>query len=400
MQPSKPARSLALVAALKRYPWIGWAGWGALVIAILWGMHPRRFGSAFQYYLDFAAKLWAGQTIYDPSTLGDVSYWPTSLLLVVPLTTLAPVIAASIAFSVYAALFTYAAVALSTSLIDDRRQATWLAGLLLAVNIWPGWYHFKQVQLHIPMIAAMMLAAAAIVRERWTAAGLWLGLALFCKPLALVMILLAGALLPRMRSVLTLGVVAGVALPFAFLSFDYTVTQYQLLGLKLWAVATAAPGEWIYQADFTTLMRAGGIVLPGTVSFAVRLLVALGTLWLAWRVRSTGDCKALGLALLLLSGCYITLFGPRNEYLSYLAVTPAIAALALLILLRDERDWRGWLLIGACQVLGFGMNLAVATVLKPAVVLVIYVWIAWLMARPERWRATIEQRASAVVKAP
>jgi hypothetical protein len=379
-----------LLGLLRSHPWIGWAGWALFVAAALARMHPRRFAAAFQFYLDFAAKLWAEQPIYDPASLGEVSYWPSSLLLFVPLLPLDPVAAGLVALSIFAALFTWAAVALTRALLDDRPDALWLAGFLLIINIPAAWYHVKQVQLHIPMTAAMMLAAAAMMRARSTQAALWLVLALIAKPISLVMVLLAGALAPRTRPILLAGIIFGFALPFAFLRADYLVAQYQLFAQKLWAVAAAPPAAWIYQADFTTLLRALGIVLPGPVSLGVRLLAAIGTLALAWRVQRSGGAKSFALALLLLAGLYITLFGPRNENVSFLVVTPAIAALALLILLRNEADPRGWLLIGACVALGFVVSPLVDGVVKPAIILAIYLWVAWLMAAPQRWRRCVE----------
>ena len=95
-------------------------------------------------------------------------------------------------------------------------------------------------------------------------------------------------------------------------------------------------------------------------------------------------------AVLILSGCYITLFGPRNEFLSFIVVTPSIALLAALLLNRDAADYRGWLLIAAALVLGFAWTLAIDAVLKPAIVTAIYIWLAWLMAVPARWRALVE----------
>jgi hypothetical protein len=390
MQAAAARASNALVGLFRKYPWIGWAGWTIFVVAVLLRMHPRRFGAAFQYYLDFAAKLWAEQTIYDPTSLGDVSYWPASLLLFVPLTPIDSTVAGVIALSIFAALFTYGAVALTRALFDDSEKAFLLAGVLLVINIPAAWYHFKQVQLHIPMTAGMMLAAAAMMNARWRQSAVWLVLALIAKPLALVMALLAGALVPRMRIILIAGIVAGLALPYALLHADYVSEQYRLFGLKLWAVATAPPAEWIYQADFTTVLRAVGVVLPGPVSFALRLLAALGTLWLAWRVQRAGGRKTYALALLLLAGCYITLFGPRNENVSFLVLTPSVAALALLILVRDERDVRGWLLVLAPVVLGFVVNPPVDSVVKPLVVTAIYLFAAGQMITPERWRKLVE----------
>lgn len=62
--------------------------------------------------------------------------------------------------------------------------------------------------------------------------------------------------------------------------------------------------------------------------------------------------------MLILSGCHITLFGPRNEFLLFIVVTPSIALLAALLLNRNAADHRGWLLIAAALVLGFASTLS------------------------------------------
>ncbi len=381
----------AVVGVFRTYPWIGWAGWTIFVVAVLARMHPRRFGAAFQYYLDFAEKLWTGQTVYDPNVLGDVAYGPSSLLLFVPLTPpMDPTVAGLIALTVFAVLFSLAAVALMRALLDGRTEATMLAGVMLLINIPAGWYHFKQVQLHIPMTAAMMLAAAAMIHLRWHRAALWLVTAVLLKLTAIPMLMLAGALVARTRLLIAVGLIAGFALPFSVLSFDHTVEQYRLFALKLLSVATAPPADWPYQADFTTLLRGAGLVLPGPLSLAIRLAAALGALWLAWRVRRACGAKAFALALLLLSACFITLFGPRNENVSYLVLTPALSVLALLLLLRNSADLRGWLLVAACVALGFVVSPSVDAITKPAIMTVLWVWVAWLMAVPERWAALVE----------
>ncbi len=385
---------LTLLGLVEKFPWFGWAIWTVIVVAVLLRTHPRRYGAAFGYYYDFALNLWAEQPVYDPSKLAGVSYWPSSVLMFIPLSHFGETPAAAISFALFAALLTWAAVALIRALLDNRPDAIWIAGLLLAVNVWPGWYHFKQVQLQIPMVAAMMLAAAALMRERPNLSAFWLTIALILKPISLVMVLLTAATVPRMRLQLIAGILIAAALPFAFLHWHYLVGQYQELGLKLWTVTTAPPGEWIYQADFTTLLRALGIVLPGKVTFAIRVAAGVGTLWLAWRVRNAGNRKAFGLALLLLSGLYITLFGPRNENVSYLAVTPGISAVAFLMVLRNGADLRGWALIVACQALGYVVSVPVDVVTKPAIIVVIYIWMAALMIEPRRWCALMPDASS------
>lgn len=384
---------LALVDFFRNYPWVGWAGWIAFCVIALARVHPRRFAAAFGYYLDALLLLRSEQPLYDPTTLTDVNYWPSTLIVLYPVLWLDPTLAAAIVLAVSAAVFTWAAVALMKALLPANGRdfnAAMLAGLLLLINIPAAWYNFKNVQLQVMMTASMMAACAAMIRWRWIAASIWLFIAIMIKPLALVMVLLCTALCARMRSMLIAAIVAGALLPFAFLNASYLLDQYHAYYLKLWHIATAPPAQWIYQADFSTMLQAAGIVLPAPLSFAIRLAAALGTLALAWRVQRAGSPRAFALAVLVLAGCYLTLFGPRNEDISFLVLTPSITAVALLLIVRNEADGRGWLLIAAALVLGFVVNLPVDRVLKPAIVLVIYAWVSAQMFAPQRWRDIVE----------
>jgi hypothetical protein len=265
-----------------------------------------------------------------------------------------------------------------------------LAGVPLLINIPAAWLNFKGVQAQVPMTAAMMAACVAMIGSRWRVASFWLFVAIAMKPLAIVMVLLCGALVREMRLPLVGAIAAAFLLPFAFLEWSYLAAQYQDMGLKLWHIATAPPAQWIYQADFSTMVRALGVQLPAGLALGIRIAAALGTLALAWRVKRNGGAHSFAFAVLMLSGCYITLFGPRNEFLSFIVLTPSLAVLAGLMLMRNDADYRGWLLIVAAVVLGFAFDLATDAVLKPAIVLAIYAWLAWLTAVPARWRAIVE----------
>ena len=91
------------------------------------------------------------------------------------------------------------------------------------------------------------------------------------------------------------------------------------------------------------------------------------------------------MAVTLFAGCYITLFGPRNEFLSFLVLTPPLTALALVLLTRDARDQRAWLLIAAALVIGFHGALEVDRVLKPFLTFIVLGWLIWLTLEPQRW---------------
>jgi Glycosyltransferase family 87 len=385
---------VAIVTLFRRYPWIGWVAWGIFVAAALARTHPRRFASTFAAYLDAAQRLWAGQQVYDPTTLGDFLYFPLTLLIYVPFTLLDRVTAAALAMLLGAAFFTWACTMLTVVLLQrDRRliDLIALAGVPLLINIPAAWLNFKGVQAQVPMTAAMMAACVAMIDARWRMASFWLFVAIAMKPLAIVMVLLCGALVREMRLPLVGAVAAAILVPFAFLEWSYLAAQYQAMALKLWHITTAPPAQWIYQADFSTMMRGLGVPPPAGVALGIRIAAALGTLALAWRVNRDGGSRSFALAVLVLSGCYITLFGPRNEFLSFIVLTPSLAVLAGLMLMRNDADARGWLLVIAALLLGFTFDyLAVDGVLKPAIVLAIYLWLTWQMAVPARWREIVE----------
>src|SRR3981081_3215351 len=106
----------AVIATLfQRYCWVGWTGWTIFVLIALARTHPRRFGSTFSAYLDAAQRLWTGQQVYDPATLGDFLYFPLTLLVYTPFTLLDRVPATAIALALGAAVFTWACAKLTLS---------------------------------------------------------------------------------------------------------------------------------------------------------------------------------------------------------------------------------------------------------------------------------------------
>jgi hypothetical protein len=380
-----------------RFPCAGWVGWLVVLAIVLARVTPRRFASTFTYYLEASERLLAHGQVYDPHELGAFLYLPVSLLIYAPFVSLDRGVAAAFWTVVFAVVFTGGCYALVKALLPHGAgdlKPSWLAGIVLLINVPAIWFNIKGVQSQIIMTGGMLIAAVAVMRAQWLWATFWLFIAIVFKPLALVMAMLCAAVSPRMRLPLAIAVVVAVALPFAFFDTSYMAETYRDLGVKLWLTATAPAQEWPYRADLSTLLQAFGIVLPGLLSVTIRLVAALATFYLVWRVRGTGALRSLGFALVILSACYINLFSPRNEFLSFLALTPSLSAFALCLLARDQGDWRGWALIVAALVLGMWWSLAFDAVVKPAIVVVIYGWLAWLMIEPQRWCELIESDAS------
>jgi hypothetical protein len=86
-------RSSEVAEWLAKNSWVGWAAWIVFCVSILVQTGPKRFGSTFSVYLDFANRLWSRQPLYDPTTLDGFNYWPSSLLIYIPVLKLDPVVA-------------------------------------------------------------------------------------------------------------------------------------------------------------------------------------------------------------------------------------------------------------------------------------------------------------------
>jgi hypothetical protein len=375
------------------FPWGGWTAWLLFCFVALARTSPRRFASTFEYYLEAAERLWTHGQVYDAHNLGAFLYLPITLLVYIPFTFVNHSLAAGFWQVVFAAVFTWGCLSLTRALLPSGTgglKADWLAGLVLLINIPAAWFNFKGVQAQIIMTGGMLLAGVAVSQAKWLRATFWLFIAFLFKPLALVMALLCALLCPRMRLPLVIALIVAIALPFVIFDTGYIVDQYRDFAVKLWLIATAPAQEWPYRADISTFLAAFGLVLSKTASLAIRILAALGTAYLAWRVRQMKAARSFGFAIVILSGCYINLFSPRNEFLSFLVLTPSVTVFAFVLLARDQGDWRGWALILAALILGMWWSLSFDAVAKPAIVLVISGWLAWLMARPERWVNLIE----------
>ena len=389
-------RSSEIAEWLAKNPWVGWTAWIVFCISILVQTGPRRFGSTFSVYLDFANRLWSRQPLYDATTLDGFNYWPSSLLVYIPVLKLHPVVAGLIMITFAMVVFTWACVKLLDALLPQERplSAVAAAGILLLINIPAAWFNFKYIQAQILMTSGMILGATAMMRGQWLRASLWIFLAAVMKPLAIVMLLLCGAVQSRMRLALIVALIAGFLLPFAFVEWSYMTEQYRVWVAKLSFMAHVTPTDWPYQADFQTMLDTFRIVVPPNVATVIRFAAAFGTLALAWRISRIEGRTIFPLGVLILSGCYITLFGPRNEFLSFFVLTPGLTALAFVLFGRDAQDIRGWLLIAAVLVLGFSVSFPVDRVTKPFVVTLIYIWLIWLTLDPQRWRELLAEPAA------
>jgi hypothetical protein len=157
---------------------------------------------------------------------------------------------------------------------------------------------------------------------------------------------------------------------------------------QLWHITEAPPGDWYNQADFSVFLSHLGLELNPPIRLAIRIIAALLTLFLALRVASWRNTRATGLAVFVLSACYIGLFNPRQEQYSFLVVAPAVATIGTLLLTRNLLDWAGWVWETLAVVIGLRLG-SIGLWVLPGVMLSIWAALLWLVSSKRRWLALV-----------
>jgi alpha-1,2-mannosyltransferase len=294
-------------------------------------------------YRHASTHWWAGIDIYTYDPHAGFFYFPQAAILFTPFTW-GPYLCGEILWRVAVfALFAYALLRLGRFFIGRENPLSPRAFLALTLLAVPSsMASLRNAQFDLPLAALVVLAAAEVATARWTAAACWLCLALALKPLAVVPLLLFGALYAReLVPRLAIGLVITLLVPFLNLHPGFVAHEYFRCGQTLlWA---AQPHEPKF-SDLPALLSRVQIALPDKGWTGLRLLFALGFLGLgAIAVRRLVRLESAW-AVGALSTIYLMLFNPRTETCSYVFLAPFVAALALIYLHRGDRKWLGYAL--------------------------------------------------------
>jgi hypothetical protein len=186
----------------------------------------------------------------------------------------------------------------------------------------------------------MMLAVADIAERRHWRATIALFAALAFKPLAIVLILLAGALYRPLAWRLSVGALVFLGLPF--LAADPAYAAAQTLAFLHNLNDAAAVGQTQQQVwpQIFSLFDVVGFGIPIPDQFLVQSFAALATLALAWLACHRFPRFQAGVLLYALAAGYLLLFNPRTENSSYTLIIPAVAALFARSLLVEKDLFR------------------------------------------------------------
>jgi len=321
--------------------WQRWApgGFCLLIFLIITAdvvRHPLKHTTMPTYRLA-STQWWAGQDAYSTNAHAGFLYFPQAAFLFSPFNAL-PFLAGEFLWRAATfGLFFYALVRLNDFFLSTPRQPAGKTFLILCLLAVPSALaSLRNAQFDLPVAALIVLTAAEIASARWTAATAWLCLALALKPLAMVPLLLFGALYGKLIPRLLIGLLIVAALPFlhwnpAFVAHEY-VRCFETL---VWA----SKGDEARYSDLAALLSHFGYNAPELLKTIARAFFALLYLGLgAMAVRRLSRTEAAW-TVGALSADYLMLFNPRTETCSYVFLGPFIASLALLYAPRAGRKW-------------------------------------------------------------
>ncbi len=331
----------------EKQSWPRWAAWGFWLLIFVGinadvARQPMKHTTMPTYRM--ASTLWwQGIDPYDSSRAHDAFlYFPQAALIFTPFNVLPFMMGEIIWRAATFGLFAYALVRLNRFFLSANREPLGKTFLLLSLLAVPSSFaSLRNAQFDLPLAALIVLAAAEISSARWMAAAAWLSVAVALKPLAVVPLLLFGALYWKLIPRVALGLLIVIALPFlhwnpAFVAHEY-VRCFQTL---VWA----SKGDEARYSDLAALLSHVGYDASIPLKTIVRVLFAAIYLGLgAMAVRRLSRTQAAW-TIGALSADYLMLFNPRTETCSYVFLGPFVASLALIYAAQPSRKWLGYAL--------------------------------------------------------
>jgi len=315
-----------------------WGFWILIFLAINTDvvLHPLKHTTMPTYRLA-STQWWAGHDAYTTNAHAGFLYFPQAAFLFTPFNAL-PFLAGEILWRAATfGLFAYALARLNTFFLSPNRPEPGKTFLLLSLLAVPSALaSLRNAQFDLPLAALIVLAAAEIATARWTAATVWLCVAVALKPLAVVPLLLFGALYGKLIPRLAIGMLIVIALPFLHWNPPFVAHEYvRCFQTLVWA----AKADEARYSDLAALLSHFGYDAPDLLKTVVRVAFALIYLGLgAISLRRLSRFEAAW-TVGALSVDYLMLFNPRTETCSYVFLGPFVASLALFYAPQSPRKW-------------------------------------------------------------
>jgi alpha-1,2-mannosyltransferase len=289
------------------------AAWGILLIAVSVLVVRSPIRSIFDAYRDGVHHWWASEPLYNASDPRGFVYLTSSPLLITPFVLLGPPFDDLLWRLCSVALFLFGLWRLARILIPE--QAPLAMAVIMLLILPASGVNVQRGQAEMAMAGIMFPGAADAATRRWWRAAALLCLGFALKPLALVLILLYGALYRPLRIPLAVGVLIVLAAPFLHSDPGYVLAQDRAMIDTL--LTAAQPGVTRFN-DVAMMLHRFGTDVPAPVMLAIRFAAAALTLWLALIAARTMPHAEGAITVLALAVTYLVLFNPRTELGSYM----------------------------------------------------------------------------------
>lgn len=336
--------------------------------------------SIFDVYRDGVAHWWASAPLYGAGMRAFV-YFPSSVLVFTPFAALGQPLD-DLAWRLFSvALFALGLWRLAR-LVRPDHPGTALALIMLLLLPCSG-VDVQRGQATVAMAGWIFLGAADAAERRWSRAALWLCFAVALKPLAIVPLLLFGAVFPPLRWRLALGVALVFAAPF--LRSDPAYVWAQQVAMVHTLTHAADLGITRFN-DVGMMLERFGLDLSAPALLALRAVAALLTLVLALVAARRMPPPECAVAVLALGMAYLMLCNPRTELGNYMGMA---AVIGLFMVHVPPRPWLGAVILAmGTQAYGNWIFRPTDVWLKPALCLGFAAWLAaTIMTAPRRSRA-------------
>lgn len=298
-----------------------WIIWLLFTTAICIMVYVTGVNNTVTYHYQTAALHWLhAEMLYNHRGTGFI-YFPQSALVFIPLTYLPRSVAEL--FWHAASLLTYAYALAKFAFFCDREKAKQIFFIMSLVALPLAFSSARNGQMNIMLAATMLLAMVATGESQWWRASFWLILGLALKPTMIVLLLLTTALYRPLWWRIPLGLLVLIIIPFLTQNFHYVCEQYIQCAqmLKDAAHVGIVTKDW---AQLLSMLEGVGLFLPGVVQTGIRILAALATLLLCYRVVKKPFPENPVIYIFTFATCYLMLFNPRTENNDYVILAPAI----------------------------------------------------------------------------
>lgn len=324
------------------------------------------------HYLD-ACKHWlARKNIYNGKGT-DFIYLPTSAVIYIPFVYIHNPFNEILWRIINTSVFVFGLYKFSMLASEEKRSVVFFISSLICFGL--GFDSIRNGQMNCMIAGLMLLSMSTLNEEKWSLSGFLLSLAIAVKPTAIVMWLLAFCLFPKVRSKLLFWFAILLLVPFLTAPLGYVLSQYKDAVLMLTQASqlgsTTPWAQW-----FGFLNQFCNVLVPAKIQYMIRLVMAVFTLGLCWKIFNTLPRKKAFIFLYALAASYLMLFNPRTENNDYIILAPSIGFfLSHLYYLNTNWKW-AYIIIGGFSWLAMVLNYNLSALITPGRI----IWLDPMMA--------------------